>query len=241
MKRFSKSRVYNKYTSHISQQEDTSREGLKRWVGYYKAHYLKFLPKNKDSKILEIGCGYGRLLYYLKKQGYTSTYGIDISPEQIEKAKEHKFEKTEVISAFDFLKSKEDKFDTIIMLDVLEHFEKDEILELIDLIYSSLAVDGKLILQLPNALTPLDIHRYWDFTHETAFTTASIRQLLALADFKHIRVFPIVPHIHGPRSFVFNIMWRVFWQNLIRLYMYTANGNLMGDIYTSNLIAIAEK
>ena len=237
----SKNRIYENYTRHVAQQQDVSGEGLKRWQSYYQANYARFLPLDKNAKILDIGCGYGRVLYFLRCAGYNNMAGIDISPQQIEAAKKNGFAQAECASAFEYLADKKEQFDMIFMIDILEHIEKAEVVKLLDRILLALKPSGRLILQLPNALTPLNVYLYRDFTHETAFTVTSIEQILTVANFQNIKTYPIPPHIHGPKSLLFNLIWRVFWQNLIRFYMLTANGDLMGDIYTSNFAAVAEK
>ena len=51
---------------------------------YYNNHFLaKFLPANKNSKILDIGCGYGALLISLQDLGYSEFTGVDRCPEII--------------------------------------------------------------------------------------------------------------------------------------------------------------
>lgn len=44
---------------------------------------------NKNSPILDLGCGKGRLLKYLEARGFTKLYGIDISDQAIRFAKSH--------------------------------------------------------------------------------------------------------------------------------------------------------
>ncbi len=237
----SKSRIYENYTRHVSQQQDVSGEGLKRWESYYRANYARFLPLDKKVKILDVGCGYGRVMYFLQGAGYNNVAGIDISSQQVEAARKNGFAQAECASAFDYLKDKKERFDIIFMIDILEHIEKAEVIKLLDTVLLALKPAGRLILQLPNALTPLNVYLYRDFTHETSFTVTSIEQILTVANFQNIKTYPIPPHIHGPRSWCYNLLWRVIWQNLIRFYMITANGDLMGDIFTSNLITVAEK
>ena len=55
---------------------------------YYKKEIIPLLPVNKESKILEVGCGYGSLLLLLKKLGFINTSGLDVSQEQIAIAKQ---------------------------------------------------------------------------------------------------------------------------------------------------------
>ncbi len=48
--------------------------------------YRKWLPKNKDKRILELCCGTGRLTLPIAKDGYHIT-GVDITPSMLEKAR----------------------------------------------------------------------------------------------------------------------------------------------------------
>ncbi len=43
---------------------------------------------NKNSFILDVGCGYGRTLEELYKKGYTQLFGLDFSEKMIERAKQ---------------------------------------------------------------------------------------------------------------------------------------------------------
>ena len=54
---------------------------------WFKEHIANLLPKNKDAKILVIGCGLGHEVYALNKLGYSNVNGIDISEPQIRIAK----------------------------------------------------------------------------------------------------------------------------------------------------------
>lgn len=48
--------------------------------------YKKWLPKNKDAKILELCCGTGRLTLPIAKKGY-NICGVDYTPSMLEQAK----------------------------------------------------------------------------------------------------------------------------------------------------------
>lgn len=50
-------------------------------------YYMSQL-KGKESKIIDYGCGYGRVLSDLKKHGYHQLYGIDNSKEMVNRAKQ---------------------------------------------------------------------------------------------------------------------------------------------------------
>lgn len=53
--------------------------------------YKKWLPKNKDAKILELCCGTGRLTLPIAKDGY-DICGVDYTPSMLEQAKAKAFE-----------------------------------------------------------------------------------------------------------------------------------------------------
>ena len=52
-----------------------------------RQRFLHLLPTRKDAAILDLGCGYGKFLYFLQNEGYTETRGIDLNPQQLEVAR----------------------------------------------------------------------------------------------------------------------------------------------------------
>ena len=54
----------------------------------YEDCFSRLLLTDKKSKILEIGCGAGQLLYYFKSNGYTNIEGVDIGEHQIRLVKD---------------------------------------------------------------------------------------------------------------------------------------------------------
>jgi ubiquinone/menaquinone biosynthesis C-methylase UbiE len=48
--------------------------------------YKRWLPKNKDTRILELCCGTGRLTLPIASEGYDIT-GVDYTPSMLQKAK----------------------------------------------------------------------------------------------------------------------------------------------------------
>lgn len=232
---------YQNYTQHAKKIVNISFEGLKNEYSYYKNHFLGLLPKDKECRILDGGCGHGRILYMLEKEGYKNVYGIDISSQQIEAAKSFGFKNVSVGKIEEFLPDHLNEFDVIILCDVLEHFKKENLPDIVKSIYNSLKEGGIFIFQAPNAISPMNVHRYWDLTHEISFSYASCLQLLSLSGFIDIKIYPIEPHIHGIKSFIRYLLWKGLILNVIRLYMLISNGNLMGGIYTSNLLASGRK
>lgn len=129
------------------------------------------------------------------------------------------------------------------MNDVIEHFNKKEILDLLGLINNKLTKNGKIILKTLNSANPIlsSSSRYINFTHETGFTEESFAQVLKISGFKDCKVF--APDIYifnnNPINFLAKTASKILnllFQQLFKLY-----GRKTTKIYTKNLIAVATK
>ena len=78
--------------NHILKRHDYSREEPDKLV----TQFTKFLKNKHAKRVLDLGCGAGRHLVYLTKQGY-ETHGIDISKTGVKQAKNRL--KTEKLNA----------------------------------------------------------------------------------------------------------------------------------------------
>ena len=61
---------------------------LPSYGGYMTEKKLNLLGDLSGKRVLEIGCGNGRSLKYVKDLGASELWGIDISPEQLDRAQE---------------------------------------------------------------------------------------------------------------------------------------------------------
>ena len=103
---------------------------------------------SKNMKILEIGCGYGRILKHLSNLCFNDLTGIDISPELIARAKVETSKNIHYICEspleFEFTYT----FDLVIMCGVLEYFnEGNDRNNLASKIHSILNKGGYLYLE----------------------------------------------------------------------------------------------
>lgn len=238
-------RFYDSYvTNHLTHIKNITLDDLKRQRIYetYGAYYKRFLPADKNAKILDVGCGYGRFLYFLEQAGYKNVQGIDISKEQLEVARRLGITNVLHHNASDFLQEHEGEFDMIIALDFLEHFSKDKILSLLNTVYRGLKEGGVFLLRAPNADGLFGSRfRYWDFTHEVAFTKTSVSQVLACSGFKDIEVCPVDPVILGVRGLVRYCLWKYLIVPLQQSYIRIETGTRDSQIFSQNLIAIGRK
>lgn len=206
----------------------------------WRYYFSKLLPKRKESKILDIGCGTGAFLYFLNSMGYNNTSGIDLSAEQINLGHKLGIKNLEVADIKEFLNLNENKFDLIIARDVLEHFTKNEVFEILLLVANALADNGRFLIQVPNGqgLFHTTIY-YGDYTHETAYTESSLQQVFKNTGFKNVQCRPTGPVPYGIVSFFRYIIWEIIVL-FLKLLKGIESGNTTG-IFTQNIIALAIK
>jgi len=181
--------MYEKYLSSVNATQAELEENFNRDV-YLQREIENAIPKDKEASILDLGCGYGSFLHTLQKRGYKNLYGVEIGEEQ-NIFLNSKGLNVSQFDIFEFLQTDNKTYDLITLFDVLEHFKKDEIVELLPLLKERLSQGGVLIVRLPNgeAIFKGSI-MYGDFTHETYFTKRSMIQLFKTFGFSSVDVYP---------------------------------------------------
>jgi SAM-dependent methyltransferase len=239
-----KARLYERYTSsQVMPDVADVRAHLAARMPYLRRLLRTHMSEPRDARILDLGCGYGALLYALQDAGYHNTVGVDVSPEQIAVARS--------LGAFDlccddllaFLRTRPgEAFDAIFALDVLEHFTRDELIALLDEIGRVLKLGAAFIVHVPNAeAVDPGVIRYGDLTHELAFTPCSMRQLANACGLVLTGCFEDKPIPHG----VFSLIRRIGWELLTvqpRLRRTAETGRSYGShILSQNLLAVMRK
>src|ERR1700742_1977904 len=59
------------------------RRAVDQGMPYYSKLAEDHFPKDRGAKILDVGCGYGPLLFALLEEGCSDVSGIDAPPEQV--------------------------------------------------------------------------------------------------------------------------------------------------------------
>lgn len=138
----------------------------------------RFLPKDDQVKILDIGCGSGLMLNDLEKVG--QTFGMDMSDEAISFSKEIFGGTVEKGSLPDQVPYQEDFFDLITALDVIEHIDDD--VGSISAIRALLVPGGKCIFTVPAYMFLWSAHDDMN-QHKRRYTLPELNEKLVKAGF----------------------------------------------------------
>ncbi len=238
---FYRERIYQSYRSTFLGHDRPARpDDVHQAARSYRFYFRGFISPDKDSRILDVGCGSGIILKWLKQEGYRHVTGIDVSPEQVEAARE-RLDNIIQGEGVSFLSTRSEEFDLIIAVDLIEHLKKEELLEFLDACRDALRRGGCLLVQTPNLAAPRGpALRYGDFTHELGLTPTGLRSLFRLAGFDNYEARECGPVPHGVLSSLRFVMWRVMrlWP---LIFDYVEIGGNEFPVYTRNFIATAVK
>lgn len=230
--------LYDKYYSAFKKGEPRERFGFLHLKLWYNEKYLPlFKNYRRDAPLLDLGCGQGFMLKYLQSSGFTNLTGVDISEEQVEIAKSNGFNAIQA-NAFDFLTKNESKFEIIIAIDIIEHFKKEELFELLKLIHKALIPGGLFIIQTPNGegLMPGYVI-FGDLTHYTILSPLSLKHILKLTGFNNIQIKELGP------AFIIHFPLYIGWQ-LVRFFAILVKFLEIGRIqkhWTESIICSCQK
>ncbi|MBI9073492.1 MAG: class I SAM-dependent methyltransferase [Melioribacteraceae bacterium] len=229
------SSYFSSQYSRINDINLNDKEGISNWylknLESYSYEFSNLKIDFENKIILEIGCGIGGFLYYLNHKGISNFLGIDIDEKQISVCKQFVTPKVICKDVFEFLDETNEKFDVIVMFDVIEHIKKDNIIPLLKEINNILNKNGLLVLRTPNMASMTSFYsRYLDFTHEIGFTSESLEYVLNETNFKNI-------------SFSNSAIGRkrIFVTKLITKFIFNLLRFPAPKIFTSNILAVAKK
>jgi len=103
--------------------------------------FSKYVPKG--SKILDIGCGIGENLSFLKYNGFQNVIGVDISPQMVNKSNE--------LNHVAYLVSelKENDFDVLLFSHVIEHVGYPGIVEFLEFYFKRAKMGAQVVIITP--------------------------------------------------------------------------------------------
>ncbi|OHC74166.1 MAG: hypothetical protein A3G18_08280 [Rhodospirillales bacterium RIFCSPLOWO2_12_FULL_58_28] len=146
-----------------------------------------------DMSFLEIGCGSGLFLAYLKEKGARDVVGVDQEKRVKDYMPPDLAAHVLTTTVDDYLCSKPERtFHRVAMFDVFEHFPPEEGVALLERLRRFLTPDGRIVIRVPNMSSPWGPrHHFGDLTHRAAYTPDSLRQAAAAAGYELVQSLPV--------------------------------------------------
>lgn len=152
----------------------------------YQYIFRRWLPSDRNAKIVEAACGGGVLLGLIHDDGYTHLQGTDSDANYVTLAQasglpvEHR----------DSIKWIKDmapsSLNVIVACNFYEHLPKEIFLDFLAHCWNALTPGGCLIMQGPNVDGPLAGRNLFnDITHHWAYTSVSLRALSQMTGFQN--------------------------------------------------------
>lgn len=182
----------------------------------------------RKKRVLDIGCGDGTTLMYLRKYFDIEGVGVDISDDAIKKLQENIKDENLSFRTGDHrdLKTIEsNRFDIVLSFGVIEHFE--EYYMALSEARRVLKPDGQIVLIQPHLFSFGVIQEYflrlmggWKFGNQKDFSCFHYRSLLRQTGFKDIQFLTRPPYPDMKITRVFDLIIRTivpFWGHYVYL------------------------
>lgn len=196
---------------------------LRTW--HIKKQIRKWKKDKKSATILDAGSGFGQYSYYLSKQSKNwNIFGVDVKEEQIEdcnrffkqieKGDKVKFEYADLTKYV-----KENTYDLILSVDVMEHILED--VDVFKNFHKSMKNGGMVLISTPSDQGGSDVHHDHDdsFVDEhvrDGYNIQEIEEKLKTAGFKNIEA-KYSYGTPGKISWKLSMKWPILMLNTTKL------------------------
>jgi ubiquinone/menaquinone biosynthesis C-methylase UbiE len=239
MERLLQDQITNLYFETTAKRSHlASQAHYESWSKAFIPQFKRWLPDDKNAVCLDLACGCGEFVHLLERVGYGNTSGVDLCEEELAQARPYVKGKLIQADVLEYLRKLEsNSLDFISALNFLEHLSKDNLLATMQECRRVLRPNGTLVAMVPNAISPFgSVTRYWDLTHEWAFTPNNFYQLAALTSFDSTIDFrECGPIPHGLLSIGRYLLWRVI-RCAIALWFLVEVGTLRSSVFTMDML-----
>ncbi|HLM01404.1 MAG TPA: class I SAM-dependent methyltransferase [Pyrinomonadaceae bacterium] len=211
-------------------------------VEVFEADLSSYLPEDKETPILDVGCGWGQFLWWLREKEYTNIQGIDIGKAQAAHGNSIGLDIICVEDSTSFLENADSKYELIVMNHIIEHMPAAEGIKILKAIYKALRPNGRVVVQTPNLCAIGANHgRYIEISHVTGYTESSLHQIVTLAGFTNIELFGSKTAFRlAPRRLIL-ILLQLISRAIWRIMLLAEWGTDAPKIIQRNLYATAIK
>lgn len=178
------------YEEYYLRTNPPTEANYRRKAAGYERRLGRLLNQVKPRSVLDLGCATGMLTKYLVEKGCDAV-GVDINPKLVEIARRNVQAEFHVADAAEFAKTCDQKFDLVLLLDILEHIPRDEVVDLLATVRNLISEDGFVLVRTPN-MNAIHVAGmfYVDWEHLTPFTERSLLHVAKLAGYSRIDFVP---------------------------------------------------
>jgi SAM-dependent methyltransferase len=199
-------------------------------ITQYDHEFGTLTGADTSMSVLEIGCGTGLFLRYLKSQGYSDIVGVDMDVQlgdalaDLDSCEIYLDDISNILST----KLSGRRFDRIVMLDVAEHLQMHVLTDLMKALSKHMKPNGRLLLRVPNVESPWGLKMFFgSFDHVTPLGPGRMWELGLLTGWSCDDVFP-----QEPRPFLRRLKERLINKLIGGMLSYHP------DVWTANLLAV---
>jgi ubiquinone/menaquinone biosynthesis C-methylase UbiE len=161
----------------------------------YAGKIFKYMGKNSEANILEVGCGSARTLHYLDNfLGGSQCFALDLSSIAIQVVQKisPKFH-AGVASAFD-LPLIANKFDASFSIGLIEHFTRKQAAQMVNEKIRVTRPGGIVGIVVPwkssvyNLIVRKAFGRHWPFGEENPFRRKELAQFMEILELQNVKI-----------------------------------------------------
>jgi SAM-dependent methyltransferase len=210
----------------------------------YEDNYRRLLPQDLDAPILDLGCGQGDFVRYLRALGYRNVTGVDRDPDAIAALRgvPGVIAKTAVATAEE-IEQHPGGWALIIAKQMLYYFDRRDAPSFVAALGLALAPDGQLIVEVFNgALLSSRFTELKDPGILTAYTENGVRRLLEQNGFIVEHLFGASSRRNGLKGALYSAA-RELWFRLYRLLLILERGrdDELPRLSSKSIIAVARR
>lgn len=230
-------RVVRQYHETTSSRTPFSADMLDHQIAQLERLLGDWAPRHGEV-VVDLGSGMGEGCALAIARGAASATGINLSAAENEVARgivpKATFVDADLVSGLATLADA--SVDRIIALNILEHLDKQVLAATLDQAARVLRPGGVVVAMTPNAGSPFGaMTRYWDITHEIAFTPSAFVQIGLLCGFSRFDFRECGPRPHGIVSSIRFVLWQLIRLG-IKARMMIEFASTRGGIYTADML-----
>ncbi len=154
--------------------------------------YLPLLPVMEGRRVLDIGCGAGEFLSFLRQQGIKAL-GLDLDAKEVARARLRGLDAVQT-DAQSFFQDVDESFSAITLFQVIEHVPAGQVEPLLSDCINALAPGGALVVETVNLRHPNALNGFYtDPTHQRPLSDNYLSFLFQWHGLKRVEIIYTLP------------------------------------------------